>query len=341
MPLGPKPRVLIVTPAAANANNGNWQTAWRWAGFLRGRFEVEIAQHWGGQPCDVLLALHARRSADDIAAWATSMRVKSNAPGLGVVMTGTDLYRDIATDRTAQKSLRLAHSLVVLQDKGPDQLPPQYREKTRVIFQSTTTRRTLEKTARHLRVVMVGHLRDEKSPQTLYDTARLLLPGSGILIDHIGDALDAELGLQARATAEACPHYRWLGGLTHEATRRHIQRAHLLIHASKMEGGAHVVMEAVCCGTPVLASRVDGNVGMLGDKYAGYFEVGHAQSLASLLHTIRREQTALPDPKRPLLLHKLAAQCAQRAVLFAPKTEKQALINWVNDLLFNKNVGTS
>ena len=69
----------------------------------------------------------------------------------------------------------------------------------------------------------------------------------------------------------AAPNYRWLGGLPHEATRRRIQRAHLLIHTSRIEGGAHVIMEAVAAGTPVLASRVDGNIGMLGEDYEGYF----------------------------------------------------------------------
>ena len=65
-----------------------------------------------------------------------------------------------------------------------------------------------------------------------------------------------------------CPNYRWLGALPHEATRRHIQQAHLMIHTSRMEGGAHVIIEAVVSGTPVLASRIDGNIGMLGDDFA-------------------------------------------------------------------------
>ena len=81
----------------------------------------------------------------------------------------------------------------------------------------------------------------------------------------------------------AAPNYRWLGGLPHEAVRRRIQRAHLLIHASRLEGGAHVVMEAVASGTPVLASRIAGNVGMLGADYAGYFPWGDAAALAALI----------------------------------------------------------
>ena len=105
--------------------------------------------------------------------------------------------------------------------------------------------------------------------------------------------LDGALGQAARDTATECPRYRWLGGLPHESTRRHIQRAHVLVHASRMEGGAHVVMEAVRCGTPVLASRIPGNVGMLGADYDGYFEPGDSAGLARLLRRCQRE---LPWP---------------------------------------------
>ncbi len=328
------PRVIIISPALANANNGNWQTAWRWSRMLRPAFHTEIAQTWNGEPFDVMLALHARRSADSIAAWASA-----RAKGLGVVLTGTDLYRDIQTDATAQMSLSLAQKLVVLQECGPEALPQAMRHKAQVIFQSVTTRQTVIKPHKHLRAVMVGHLRDEKSPQTLFEAARLLTKNPDILIDHIGEPLDATLGDQARATAANCPHYRWLGGMTHEATRRHIQRAHLLVHASMMEGGAHVVMEAVCSGTPVLASKIAGNIGMLGRDYAGYFAHGDAQGLADLLVRCRNDQlndqldASSSSAHASNLYHQLQAQCKQRAPLFAPDAEQTALIRLVHDLL--------
>ena len=297
---------------------------------LRPAFHITVAQAWNGDPFDVMLALHARRSADSIAAWAQAQGVTATARGLGVVLTGTDLYRDIQTDAMAQASLRFAKHLVVLQECGPDALPHTLRLKTRVIFQSAGSRKPVQKTRQHLRAVMVGHLRDEKSPQTLFEAARILKDSPDILIDHIGESLDASLGSQARATAAACPGYRWLGGLSHETTRRHIQRAHLLVHPSRMEGGAHVIMEAVCSGTPVLASRIAGNVGMLGEDYPGYFAHGDAQGLADLLVRCREDQTA-PDPDT--LYAKLEDRCARRVPLFAPETERAALTRLVNDLL--------
>ena len=321
------PLILIVSPALAEANNGNWQTAWRWSRLLAGRYRTRIVQHWqpdAGEVPQAMLALHARRSADSIAAWAQAHPGR----GLAVVLTGTDLYRDIHSDASAQRSLALAQELVVLQELGPQELPAEHRARTRVLFQSTGTRRAAAKTDRHLRVVMVGHLREEKSPQTLFEAAQRLRGQPDIHIDHIGAALDPAQGEQARATMAACANYRWLGGLDHDDTRGRIQRAHLLVHCSRMEGGAHVIMEAVCSGTPVLASRVPGNVGMLGADYAGYFPWGDAQALAALLLQCREDMD-----NGASMLSRLRAQCRLRAPLFAPAAERAGLLALLDDLL--------
>jgi glycosyltransferase involved in cell wall biosynthesis len=156
--------------------------------------------------------------------------------------------------------------------------------------------------------------------------ARLLPPDAGVFIDHIGAALEPALGQAAQATQAQCPHYRWLGALPHARTLQRIQRAHLLVHTSRMEGGAHVLMEAICSGTPVLVSRIDGNVGLLGDDYIGLFEPGDAQALAGFLLACRA-----PENGRSLVAH-LRDQCALRAPLFEPQAERAALHRWVQDL---------
>jgi len=322
------PRVLIISPAAADANNGNWQTAWRWSQMLRPAFDVTIAQAWNGSPFDVMLALHARRSAESIARWARAKGAMEDAEGLGVVLTGTDLYRDIQSDASAQASLRYAHQLVVLQECGAEALPVALRAKTRVIFQSTATQDVLPKSTEQLRVLMVGHLRDEKLPQTLFEAARLLKGQSDILIDHIGDALDPALGAQARACMLECQNYRWLGGMAHADTLQKIAQAHVLVHTSRMEGGAHVILEAVCSGTPVLASNIPGNVGMLGAGYAGYFALGDAAGLANLLLRCR---ASMHDASG--LYARLCGQCTFRAPLFSPTTEQAAVLALAQNLL--------
>ena len=83
---------------------------------------VRITKEWPDAAASadtLMLALHARRSAAPSAAWAE----RHPGHGLAVVLTGTDLYRDIATDAAAQRSLDLAQRLVVLQERGPDALP--------------------------------------------------------------------------------------------------------------------------------------------------------------------------------------------------------------------------
>lgn len=314
---------MIVTPALADANNGNWQTAWRWQRFLSPLYPTRLVKTWPDAHADgdvAMIALHARRSAASIAAW----HARHGSDRQALVLTGTDLYRDIDADPAARRSLELARFLVVLQELGAQRLPEAVRHKARTIYQSASSRKTLAKPTTRLRAVAVGHLREEKSPDTLFEAARLLRDRPDIFLDHVGDALDPALARQAEATMAECPNYRWLGGRPHEEARRRIQRAHLLIHPSRMEGGAHVVLEAVVSGTPVLASHIEGNIGMLGADYAGYFPWNNAAALAALLAVCRDD---------PAYLERLRRQAAARASLFAPVTEHAAVRRLAADLL--------
>jgi putative glycosyltransferase (TIGR04348 family) len=323
-----RPDLVIVTPALADANNGNWQTARRWGRMLSQAYRVRLAASWDEGDEAVMVALHARRSAASISRWRT---LRPAAP-LVVVLTGTDLYRDIAEDASAQASLRMADRLVVLNQMGPQSLPQALRPKARVVLQSCASRKTLPKTQQHLRALMVGHLRAEKSPETYFGAARLLQGRADILLDHIGAALNPALGEQAAALMGENPRYRWLGGVPHGAACRRIQAAHVLVHPSRMEGGAHVVIEAVRSGTPVLASRIDGNVGLLGDHYDGYFPVGDASALATLLQRLRDE---------PAMLDSLVQQCQARAPLFDPAQEAATLQALIGGLLHPPNRQTN
>lgn len=306
--------VVIVSPALAAANNGNWQTAQRYAGFLKSSCHVRIVTQWDGAPEDqVMIALHARRSHASIVAW----HALHGSRGLVVVLTGTDLYRDIHEDVQAQQSLQWAHTLVVLQSEGMNAVPKALREKTVVAFQSTSTRQTLPKTTRHIRALMVGHLRAEKAPQTFFQAAQYLATEPDIFLQHIGGEHDSALAQQAHDTAAQYPQYTFLGPCAHEATRRMIQRAHVLVHSSVMEGGAHVVMEAICSGVPVIASNISGNTGMLGSDYAGLFPVNDSAALSQLLLRFRRD---------PTFVAHLHHQCALRAPLFAAARERERLI---------------
>src|SRR5947207_13193073 len=124
-------RLFIVTPAAAGTRTGNRHTALRWATLLRaGKHRVQVGVEWNGEECDALIALHARRSHESI------VRFKQSAKPLIVVLTGTDLYRDLPDSPEAQKSLALADRLIVLQEAALDELDGTNRNKTRVVYQS-------------------------------------------------------------------------------------------------------------------------------------------------------------------------------------------------------------
>lgn len=319
--------ILIVSPASARENNGNWQTASRWARFLRAVHRVGIAGAWpgpdhGAAP-DLMIALHARRSAASLAAFADA---HPGRPAI-LVLTGTDLYRDIGIDPLARASLERADALVLLQAAGLALLPQPLRARARIIYQSAPSLRPVERSAapRFADICMVGHLREEKDPLTFIRAAAMVRHPAARLL-HIGGALDPRLGRAALEAQAANPRYRWLGALPHAAARQRLKRCRAMAIASTMEGGANVIIEAVTCGVPVLASDINGNRGMLGEDYAGYFAPGDAAALARLIDRIIGE----PDFEALLL-----RQCAARAPLFAPAAEQAAVRDLVDNLLFH------
>lgn len=316
--------IWIVSPASARANNGNWQSASRWARFLRTRYRVTMTEHWPDADAppaapDLLIALHARRSAASLDAWTRS---HPGRPSI-LLLTGTDLYRDIETDASAQRSLQQASALVVLQSAGLQSLPAPLRGKARVIYQSARTLQPGTAPQRHADIAMIGHMREEKDPRTFMRAAALVTAPSARLI-HIGGALEPALAQAAQATAEQHSRYRWLGAMAHAATRQRLKHCRAMALTSHMEGGANVIIEAVCAGVPVLASDISGNRGMLGDDYAGYFPPGDAAALARLIDRIIEDHT---------YYQLLRAQCDARAPLFAPAAEQAALLELVDNLL--------
>jgi putative glycosyltransferase (TIGR04348 family) len=306
-------RIALITPYPFSARNGNAHTAARYARFLRAAgHRIEIMLTWDGRPVDALVALHARRVHASIAAFA---RAHPDRP-LILVLTGTDLYRDIQVDAQAQESLRLASRIVVLQARGLDELPPDARAKARVINQSAPALKPRARPIRHFDVCVVAHLREEKDPLRAGLACALLPATSRIRVRHIGGVLQEDMEEAARTLAAMQPRWHWLGARPHGATRRLIAGAHLLVLSSRMEGGANVICEAVQAGTPVIASDIPGNRGMLGEDYAGYYPLGDTAALAACL------ARAEADPVHYALLR---AQCAARAPLFEPAREAAAV----------------
>ena len=279
---------------------------------LRARYTIIVQTQWDGEPVDALIALHARRSADSIA------RFRDCAAGrrMAVVLTGTDLYKDLPDNREAAHSLDCADRIVVLQEDAPRLLSAAWRSKSEVIFQSAPGLRKRAKARGRLDCVVVGHLRPEKDPQTLFRAVGLLPGDLPITVRHIGAPLDAALGREAHALQKRDPRYRYAGALPRGLARAAMASAHVLIHPSIVEGGANVVVEAITGGTAVIASRISGNIGMLGSEYPGYFDARDESGLAARL------VQAVQDPR---YRRSLDAAAMARKPLFAPATEARAL----------------
>ena len=274
-------KVCLVTPAPRGSQKGNRVTALRWARILRGLgHRVAVREQFRGERCDLLVALHALRSA------ASVERYRAERPEGPVVLalTGTDLYGPIHTEPAARRALELATRLVVLQPRAVEELPESMRGKARVIYQSVAAPRMRpEKRSGFFDVCVLGHLRPVKDPFRTALAARLLPPDSRIRVLHVGAALSEDMAKQVRSEAATNPRYRWFGEVPRRRALGLLARCRLLALTSETEGGANAISESLAASVPVVSSRISGSVGLLGEDYPGYFPVGDTGALARLL----------------------------------------------------------
>jgi putative glycosyltransferase (TIGR04348 family) len=314
-------RILLVTPAPPGSRKGNRVTAERWARLLRSLgHRVVVAQEYAGQPGDLLIALHAGRSAASVARFGHDHPARP----LVLALTGTDLYGDIHTSAEARRSLDLATRLVLLQPEGVAELPAPLRPKARVIFQSVAPPRRLRPPrADAFEVCVLGHLRPVKDPLRTALAARLLPASSRVRVAHLGAALSEEMAEQARAEEAANPRYRWLGERSRTRALYFLSGCRLLALTSRLEGGANAVSEALAVGVPVVSSHISGSVGLLGPDYPGYFPYGDTRALADLLHRAETDAGFYGD---------LRAWGERRRGLTEPARERQSWEELLRDI---------
>ena len=224
-------------------------TALRWARILRELgHRVVIAEEYQGERCDVLVALHARRSHTSI------VRFHHKHPELPLILalTGTDLYGDIHTDASAQESLEMVDRFILLQPAGIEELSEHLRHKAWVIYQSITAppgRFVPKKSVFELCVL--GHLASREGPISYCDgspTTAPVFPYSGGYT--LGGALTDDMRAQADAEAATNPRYRWLGELPRWRALRVLARSRVLVLTSQMGRRSECGLRSDCVFCP-------------------------------------------------------------------------------------------
>jgi len=306
--------IVVITPPGPSTRTGNAVAALRWARILRQLGQrVTVAADYGDEPADAMVAIHAWRSAEAV------HRFKSRYPERPLILqlSGTDIYQYINEDpEPTQRSLELSDRLVALNSLAWRVVPKRFRKKLRVIFQSAPKPSVPRQPSRRcIDVSVIGHLRDVKDPLRSAEAARLLPPASRVRIVQIGRAYSAEWAAKAKAEMAANPRYLWRDDVPRAAVQKLLRQSHAMVLSSLSEGGANVISEAVVAGVPILASRMDGNVGLLGADYPGYFPVGDTKALARLLQRIEDDPRFLATLRRALV---------RRARLFRPEHEVAA-----------------
>jgi len=331
-------RIGIVTPAPPDSLHGNRITALRWAMILRQLGNrVSIVQAYDAEPYDLLVALHARRSHSAV----INFRRQNPEGPIIVALTGTDVYRDIRTCHAARESLELATRIVALQPKATKELRTRWRKKTRVIYQSVMNGQALRETSGRswtpkinstqakkrssvsFDVSVMGHLRAVKDPFRSAMAARLLLDSSRVRVLQIGGAMTEAMANRARKEMSVNKRFKWLGQLSHLRALKILKKSSLCVLSSRMEGGANVLSEAIAASVPILASRIDGNIGILGAAYPGYFDVGNTKQLAQLLDRAESSSEYLTE---------LRAWIESLASLADPAREEQAWSDLISEL---------
>ena len=127
--------------------------------------------------------------------------------------------------------------------------------------------------------------------------------------------MDEKMADRARFEMSVNPRYQWVGEQPRWRVRQILERSALCVLSSKLEGGANVVSEAVVARVPLVASRIAGSVGILGESYPAYFKVGDTQGLARLLNRAETDRAFLTG---------LDSHCRKLAPLFDPRRERSA-----------------
>ena len=131
----------------------------------------------------------------------------------------------------------------------------------------------------------------------------------------MGTAIDEGLQSEMMDLASDAPCFSSAGPLLRAEAVARIASSHLLLSTSRQEGGSNVISEALATDVPVLATRIPGSLGLLGETYPGVFEVSDDETLAGLILRAHDDANFYAE---------LQTACRDRAWLADPTTELES-----------------
>jgi len=315
-------RIIQVTPSAQTSKSGNRTTANRWARIFRSLgHSVSTITDYDDRSADMMVAIHAWRSARAIERFKALYPEKP----LVVCLAGTDINEFIHSHpKPTLKSMELADAMVCLHDLVKEIIPISLQSKLHVIFQSAKPligpRRFSD---RNFNICVISHLREIKDPMRTALAVRTVPNQSKIKVTHLGMAHDGRSSAKAIREMKQNPRYVWKGEVLGWQVRQELKRSHLMVISSRAEGGANVISEAVVAGVPVIASKIDGNVGLLGKNYRGYYPVGNTRELRKVI---------LKAEKDKVFFQSLTKQCNSIKSKFTAEREQKSWAELISNI---------
>jgi glycosyltransferase involved in cell wall biosynthesis len=312
-------KVCVASPYPLSDLKGNSVTTARIVTVLNEvGIEARGSHGYDGEPTDILITLHAIKGAPAL----FDFKKRKPKGKVVILLTGTDIYQGLPKgSKMGEDALREADRIVVRQEAAILRLPEQVRAKT-VVIRSSLDPIAVKPSPSQSRFIIsvVGHLRPVKRPFLTIETLAQHPEWSDVEVWQIGQALDEEMRKTAEFWAEEDGRYRWFGGVPRMESLALCCKSSLTINSSILEGGANAVLEAMTMGVPVLASRIEGNVGLLGNDYPGYFEEGR---MAKALQAIMDQRVDLDEWNRLL---------ADRLRLFSRERESKSWLELLTEL---------
>ncbi len=162
---------------------------------------------------------------------------------------------------------------------------------------------------------MAGHLRRVKDPLLIVPALNLLPAESRIQAQLLGAILEPEFGPAVEAAVKQCPRFSYQGPKGRMQVLSELSYSFLCVLSSLSEGQPGILLESIALGTPVLCSKIPGNLSVVGADYPGLFDCGDYTSLAKLLMRAERDHRFYSE---------LSERCWQASGNFSLEKEREA-----------------